>query len=331
MSLSNKYITKFRNDMKTVIHQWDSWEKSYYTEEIIPACDADPVIGKFLSPGGKIMFPTNVYSVWTQHGKIDGGNILTYDDLITAYENEHLYTVKIGNTVLEKGQTWEWTFQNALLKSQQTNGILERLKQVFSKKLQWVGPEFKREDFLMSKDYSIDVKYSNLEDYNRFRNIIKPFNAQEITSTTEIIDGILRSVYKEGAKHGNFRPSTEITSGNYGMYLLPTGKHDFQEVTKDIYNGVDKKGNPLPSAGHALPSLRKNLIFLFNDGGYWASEMLQKITTWAAARLAHYPNWGGTGQEFDNTKGAQSVDPYQFWKFTKNTWTTRQTWYARTK
>ena len=321
---NNKYIVKFRDDMKQIVKQWEDWETSYYYDKIQPACDLDPVIGKFLLPGGKIMFPTNVYSVWTHNKAIDGGNIITYDDLITAYEKKHLYTISINKmSPLQKGQKFEDALGNAL-KNKQIDTILPKLQAIFDEGLLWVGKNHKREDFLMSEDYSIDIKYSDLKDYDRFRNIIKPYKGQIITCTTDIIDGILRSLYREGGSNGNLRPSTGYGKGHHGLYKLPSAKYKtFQELTQSDYDKyADTWGYE-----DTLPSLRKNLIFLFNDGGYWASEMLQKITVWAAARLANYPSWGGTGKQFDNTKGAQSINPYKFWRFSESDWISRFNWY----
>lgn len=307
MNYNNKYATKFYNNMKSIIEKWEGYENSFYDNTIIPICNADPLLQHYLARG-KDQFPHNLWLIWI-YGPIDS-NIQSLDELEQLYQKtQYKFTISDSRSAVQKGKD----FEDVMAQRATSYYIMQKFAEALPGKLQHVGQINKREDFILTDEFSLDIKYSGLETDDRFKNIIKPWGNNWYSATLRIQEGILRSLYREGAQEGEWRPTATGQTKHHGIYDI---KNNFEEVTQNMYD--DHHFGP-------IPSLRKNIIYLYNDDGYWASTCLQKVTEWAANRIEEtgFTDWTGS-------PNYKSWDPYQFWKFTQKDWATRQTWYGKT-
>lgn len=306
MNYNNKYATKFLNNMKPIIERWQGYEKDFYNNTIVPICNRDPLLQHYLARGQDV-FPHNLWLIWI-YGPYS--EIQSLEELEALYQqNQYRFIVSNSMSDTEKGKT----FEDYMAERATSTYIMDRFAQALPGKLQHVGQKNKREDFVLTDDFSIDIKYSGLTNDTRFKDIIKPWGNSWYSATVRIQEGIIRSLYREGARQGEWRPTATGQSVHHGIYDL---RNNFAEVTQEMYD----KYNFGP-----IPSLRKNIIYLYNDDGYWASTCLQKVVDWAANRIEEIKF-----TDYTRDVNYKSWDPYLFWKFTKQEWATRQTWYGKT-
>ena len=249
MSYNNKYATKFDNIMSKTIQQWDKYETNFYNNTIVPICKADPLLQGLLLKG-KANFPHNLWLVWVYQYVYP--DLPTIEALDAVWQiDDYVFTVEGNTHPVVKGKR----FEDLLAKRAETNDILQHLAQALPGKLQHAGKANKREDFLLTDEFSIDIKYSGIQNDDRFKNIIKPWGQNFYTATNKIQEGILRSMYREGDSQGLFRPNAESQNKNYGIlkYNATTG---FSEVGLDDYiqANIDTK---------YFPSTRKNILYLY--------------------------------------------------------------------
>lgn len=307
--MDNKYVSKFGKDMEKHINEWKSREKEFYNTMVVPGFSIDPFLKPFM--GTLETFPHNLYLlwVWGPHSKLKTQDI-TLDKLEALYQHGKI-TLRGTMSPVEKGKKFEDALADSL-----SRDFMEKLAKVFPEKLKHVGQDNKREDFLISEEYSIDAKYSDLETTEKFKNIIKPWGNDMYSAINKIEGGILRSMYKEGANQGQFRPTAQGQTRYRGI-LKYDKKNGWEEVTQADYDKYDFG---------PLPSLRKNIIYLYNDDGYWASYCLKQVVEWAKN---HMKELGFT----DNTRSYdyKSYNPYEFWGFGQTEWKNRQLWYGYNK
>ena len=312
-SYKNEYANKFIEMMNTTIKQWQEYEKTLYENTLEPICKADSMLND-LTTGGKDGFPHRLWLVWVYGlGERQG---LSIDELEKLWQNEkapYAYSIKGNKLPVEKGKTFEETVAQQII----DNKILKKLASVLPDKLAYIANENKREDFIVNDSFSIDIKYSDLKTDERFKNIIKPWGSDFYTSTNKIQEGIIRSMYKEGATQGQFLPKATGRTKYHGILKYDKKTGIFSEVTQEDYN----ENNFGP-----IPSLRKNVLYIYNDDGYWASYCLQKVTDWAANNIEKL---GFTNNTRD--KNYKSYSANEFWNFDSTDWIKRQTLYGKTE
>ena len=311
MAYNNKYAAKFKKIMESTIRQWQKYEEGFYRTTIEPQCIKDPLLKDMVS-GGKEQFPHNLWLVWVYGWQF--GIDLTVKELEEIWQANpgFTYTISGGHFSVEKGKK----FEDILASRVQSDEILKRLSQILPQQLKHVGSQNKREDFLLTDEFSLDIKYSDISDDRRFKNIIKPFNADMYSATNKIQENILRSMYKEGASQGQFLPKATGRTQHKGIFKYDA-KTGYEEITQKDY---DQYGfGP-------IPSLRKNIIYLYNDDGYWASICLEKVTNWAAD---HLEELGFT--DYSRDPNYKSYTAYEFWGFSESDWKKRQSWYGKPK
>lgn len=308
MSYKNKYAQKFYNIMQPTITTWEGYENDFYNNILSPICIHDPLLKGLLSKG-KDGFPHNLWLVWVYSWEWPFD--MSLEELDKAWADSHyIFTIEGNDYSVVKGKRFEET----LAERAAQDTLLKKLAEVLPGKLAHVGSKNKREDFVLSDKYSIDIKYSGVQNDDRFKNIIKPWGNDFYYATNKIQEGILRSMYKEGAQQGLFLPKATGQDVHHGI-LKYNSKTGFSEVTEQDYT---KAGFGTP------PSLRKNILYLYNDNGYWASYCLKKVISWAAN---HLEELGFT--DYTRDVNYTSYDPYVFWGFSKDNWAARQTWYGK--
>lgn len=309
MSSNNKYAEKFRQDMNKIVQTWREYESDFYNNMVIPGFSKDPFLEPFM--GTQETFPHNLYLlwVWGPYSQLKTSDI-TLDKLEALHRGGRIILPGTLSSV-EKGKRFEDALAASLSKD-----FMNKVAQAFPEKLKHVGQSNKREDFLISDLYSIDAKYSDLGTTEKFKNIVKPWGNDYYSAINRIEAGIYRSMYKEGASQGQFRPLASGQTRHHGI-LKYDKKGGWSEVTQSDYDEAGF-GN--------LPSLRKNILYIFNDNGYWATHCLKEVINWAAQ---HLEDLGFT----DYTKDAnyKSYDPHEFWGFSQTEWKNRQLWYGSTK
>lgn len=157
------------------------------------------------------------------------------------------------------------------------------------------GPKMYREDFGITKRYTIDFKYSEIKDKSKYRDIIKTAGKTYYKNINDLREGIMRSLYSVGKNYGEGQ-------------LFKFDQGSFQELKKPsfltdslIWQQHHSKNIPDPR--------RKILIYLFQDGGRWASQCLEDAIEWAAQELE-----SGRFDTILQKKGY--VPAKEFWKFT---------------
>ena len=123
-------------------------------------------------------------------------------------------------------------------------------------------------------------------------------------------------MYREGASQGQFAPKATGRTKHFGI-LKYDKKTGYEEVSQDDYD----KDNLGP-----IPSLRKNILYIYNDNGYWASYCLQKVTDWAAQNIETL-----CFTDYTRDEKYKQYAPNDFWGFSNTDWKERQTWYGSTK
>lgn len=310
MAYNNKYAAKFKKIMEPTIKQWQKYEESFYKTNIEPECIKDPML-KDLVSAGKEQFPHRLWLVWIYGWEFPFD--MTISELEDIWQSTHFtFTIPGKGYSVEKGKQ----FENILAQRVESDEVLKKLSKILPEQLKHVGSANQREDFLLTDTFSLDVKYSDISDDRRFKNIIKPFNADMYSATNKIQESILRSMYKEGASEGQFAPKATGRTQHKGIFKYDK-KTGYQDVTQEDY---DQYGfGP-------IPSLRKNIIYLYNDDGYWASFCLEKVTNWAAD---HLEELGFT--DYSRDPNYKSYTAYEFWGFGESDWKKRQAWYGKPK
>ena len=307
----NKYAVKFEGIMNKTIEKWKKYESTLYDNTLVPICQNDPLL-KGLIVNGKDDFPHRLWLVWVY--SLDKNPDMSIDDLEKAWQNEktpYVYTIDGEELPVVKGKM----FEKIAAKRVGDSKVLGKLASALAGHLQHVGNENKREDFLVDDTFSIDIKYSGLKTDERFKTMIKPWGNDYYTATNKIQEGIIRSMYREGASQGQFEPKATGRTRHFGI-LKYDKKTGYDEVTQDDYNDHDLG---------PIPSLRKNILYIYNDDGYWASYCLKKVSDWAAQ---HIEDLGFTDWTREETY--KSYAPNEFWGFSDKDWTERKTWYGST-
>lgn len=310
MTYNNKAANNFKKIMGNTIKQWQKYEESFYNTNIVPECIKDPML-KDLVSAGKGQFPHRLWLVWIYGWEFPFD--MTISELEDMWQSTHFtFTIPGKGYSVEKGKQ----FENILAQRVESDEVLKKLSKILSGQLKHVGSANQREDFLLTDTFSLDVKYSDILDDRKFKNIIKPFGEDMYSFTVKIQEGIMRSMYKVGASEGQFLPKAMGRTKHKGI-LKYDKKAGYQEVTQEDY---DQYGlGP-------IPSLRKNIIYLYNDDGYWASVCLEKVTDWAAD---HLEELGFT--DYSRDPNYKSYSAYEFWGFGGDDWKRRQTWYGKSQ
>ena len=308
MNYKNKYAQKFYDIMEPTVKKWKGYESHFYDKILTPICVNDPLLRGLLSKG-KEGFPHNLWLVWVYSWEWPFD--MTIEELEQAWQSQHyVFTIAGNSHPVVKGKS----FENTLAQRVVQDTLLQRLAAALPGKLAHVGNANKREDFVLTDEYSIDIKYSGLQNDDRFKNIIKPWGNDSYSATNKIQEGILRSMYKEGASQGLFLPKATGRTVHHGIFKY-NAKTGFDDVKQDDY--TEYGFGP-------IPSLRKNILYLYNDDGYWASHCLMKVITWAAN---HLEELGFT--DYTRDKNYTSYSPEVFWGFSSDNWAARQTWYGK--
>ena len=303
---------KFTRDMARIINTWKGYEADFYNNTIIPICMQDYFLAYYLQHG-KDKFPHNLWLIWV-YGPWLNNRVITLDNLEQIARNpQYQLTFSQGKDPVKIGKE----FENQLADKVLNTNVMQRLAKLLPGSLQHVGAANKREDFVLTEEYSLDVKYSGLSDDSRFKNIIKPWGSNMYTAVNKIEEGILRSMYKEGAQQGRYLPKATGQTVHHGILKYDKKTGLWSEATQKDYD--DANFGP-------IPSLRKNILYLFNDDGYWASYCLERVVVWGMKQLE---NLGFT--ENTKAKDYQSYTAEAFWGFSKTEWRQRQLWYGTTK
>lgn len=318
---TEKAVNKFQNDMKNIIATWKGYETSFYTKNILPIGQTDIFLSRLLD-GGQPRFPHNLYVMWTSGSGADitgfanGVNrsytITELERWMQKHGDKYICYLRNDNNMeaIKKGDALELKMADLATKGKAMNKLAEAL----SGSLKYVGPEHKREDFVLTEEFSLDIKYSGLKGDDRFNNIIKDFGASQIGSIQALELNILRSLYTEGASEGLFNPKATGQTKHLGILKRDKKTGQFQEITQEDYiKAYEETGRK--EFKKPIPSLRKEIIYLFDNDGYWASVCLETITSWASKRLRELSFTENTRSE-----NYRSVAQEDFWK---------RPWYAK--
>lgn len=306
MAYRNGTVNKFNQRMDKIIKTWEGYEEDFYRNIVVPGFLKDPFLVPFI--GTKSTFPHNLFLLWVR-GPQSGLTIneITFEKLEKLSKLGKLTLNNSNLTSVEKGKKFEDALATSLSKD-----FMRKVANAFPEKLSHVGSQNKREDFLISELYSIDAKYSDNGEIDRFRNMIKPWGSNLYSSIMKIEEGILRSMYREGSSQGQFRPTATGQTTNRG--ILKYNADRWEEVTQEDYDKYNFG---------KIPSLRKNIMYIFNDDGYWASYCLRQVVNWASQ---HLEDLGFT--EYTKDPNYKSYDANEFWGFSNKDWEKRQVWYG---
>lgn len=170
--------------------------------------------------------------------------------------------------------------------------------------MQWLGSKdafrhtgykMYREDFEINKRYTIDFKYSEIKDESKYRDIIKTAGKSSYKNIGDLREGIMRSLYSVGKNFGEGQ-------------LFKFDKGSFKELKDPTF--ITNTSIWQEHYSQDIPDpRRKILIYLFQDGGSWASKCLEYTIEWAARELE-----SGRFDKLLQQKGY--VPAKEFWKFT---------------
>lgn len=293
-------IEQFKNEMMSAVRQWQAEELALYNtfpEEIWPA-ESWNVFRPTLEE-----FPDFIWEVWFSYLNDKTNRHFTYGRMDReAIQKAFERILSDKEKSVDKGLGFEEI--GADIRNDADSFIRQIGEIWFGSKdaFPHTGSKMYREDFEMTRRYTIDFKYSDIEGEEKYRNIIKTAGKSSYKNIQDLKEGIMRSMYSVGKNYGEgllFRFDEGVFKELRQLDYV-TGTNVWQEnYSQDI---------PDPR--------RKILIYLFQDGGSWASKCLEYTIDWAIQELK-----SGRFNDLFNKYGY--VPAKEFWHFTNYGSTTK--------
>ena len=294
MKLDKNIASQFRLDMEGVVSFWEKEQHKLYEQVVQSLREHD-----FTNPQSiKAMFkhnltydnlPTRIYQYAFRSFNEDKSFNFTSVEELYKFLSQY-------SSAVEKGQKYEDWLSDML--SQDSN-FLNIVKDVIGFSFTHTGGLHKREDFELTKEFTLDVKYSDTQDptnKGRYRNIVKEFGGNLYMALHQIEDNIIRSLYSGGASSGAIHTAQGKSKGLYSFKTVK-GRKQFEETATTTNTS----------------SHRKILIYMYPENAYWASVCLEHLIDWAAKRLED-TNWVNANTRAGQKASDDTLRTFQgFW------------------
>lgn len=288
---------QFRLDMADVVEVWEKEQRKFY-KEIMNNIQSNPVTnhtslyGRFVNGLSYDNLPNRIYSYVFRI--IDKNSLVIHP---TSAEDIYELLAPYSSS-MKKGEKFEeWVIEQL----SRDGNLLSLIAEKLGLSLTPTGSKHKREDFELTKSYTLDAKYSETQDptnISRYRNIVKEYGSNLYMALHQIEDNIIRSLYSGGAGAG------AIHGAQGKPQALYTLKYN-EDRTKKIFEELSTTTN---TSGH-----RKILIYMYPENAYWASVCLKHVIDWAAKRLTD-TNWVNANTKAGDTASKDTLRTYQgFW------------------
>ena len=260
---------QFKLDMSGVVEAWEKDQDEFYNEIVAnirsnPVMNSESAYGRFANGLNYENLPHRVYYyIFRILNKSKG--------TVHATSTDDIYKLLAPySSSMKKGEKFEeWVIEQLGIDGNLLSLIAEKLGLTLIP----TGSKHEREDFELTKKYTLDAKYSETRDPTniaRYRNIVKEFGYNLYTAIHQIEDNIIRSLYSGGAGAGAIHGAQGKA---HALYTLTNNANKTKKIFKELPTTTNKSGH------------RKILIYLYPEDGYWASVCLQHVIDWAAKRL----------------------------------------------
>lgn len=287
-------VAQFRDDMDSIISHWKNEEEILYNSIPNEIWLDEPGGAWNIYKPKMEEFPDFLWEIWFSNLETDS-HYFTYGRI----DREKIKQIIMGyvgedSSSMDKGLFFE-DLGTAI--RDETKSLIRTIgKKFFDKKdtFPHTGQWLLREDYEVTKRYTLDFKFSDWEGQEQYRNIIKTAGKNEYSTISDLEDGIIRSLYSAGKDFNQ-------------MFKLENSV--FTELEDDELKLITDTDAWKTGAGRYITDpRRKILIYFFKDGGVWASICLSYIKDWASAELS-----SGRFNELLDKHGA--VPAKEFWRF----------------
>lgn len=286
-------IEQFKNEMMEAVELWKSEELDLYNTfpSEIWIGDSWNIYKPALEE-----FPDFIWEIWFSELDNKTGKYFTYGHVDReAIKKAFIRILSDEKASVDKGSSFEQIGADI---RNDANSLIRQIGEIwFGSKdsFKHTGPKLYREDFEMTKRYTIDFKYSDIEDEAKYRDIIKTAGKSSYKNIRDLEQGIMRSMYSVGRNYGEG-----------ALFKFDNGT--FKELKKPNY--ITNSAVWQKQYDKDIPDpRRKILIYMFQDGGSWASKCLEYAIDWAVQELQ-----SGRFNDLLDKKGY--VPAKEFWRFT---------------
>lgn len=291
--MDKSVIDQFKADMQDAVRQWKEEELALYNTFPYEIWIEDS--WNFYKPALE-EFPDFIWELWFAPLDKQTGKFFTHGRVNKEAIKEAFIDLLYGvDSSADKGLIFEEKGRDI------RNDVGSLIRDIGR---QWLGsedafahtgPKMYREDFEITKRYTIDFKYSEIKGESKYRDIIKTAGKSSYKNINDLREGIMRSLYSVGKNYGEGQ-------------LFKFDEGSFKELKKPTF--ITNTSTWKEHYSQDIPDpRRKILIYLFQDGGSWASKCLEYTIDWAVKELE-----SGRFDKILQTKGY--VPAKEFWRFT---------------